>query len=502
MKQSFLHTKNRIHTGKAIALIMAVLLFSGCKKEMPDEGLVPGIPWLLGSTLIQLSPFGYEKAEYFIQGTATSYESPEALTVDGKWSVEPVDEAEFRTRMVVYRPTDPAKFNGTVIVEWLNVSGGTEASSEWIMAHTELLRSGYAWIGVSAQKAGIDGAGVTILPISLALKKINPSRYEKLVHPGDKYSYDIFSQVGMAVTDPQRFNPLGELQAQRVIASGESQSADFLLTYVNAIAPRDNVFDAYYIHSRIHGSAALQPDPDATDLDLENRDSVWVRDDLNVPVLMLQTESDTTVLGAYKDTQPDTPMLRVWEVAGTAHADRYVGNLGLTDKGDNPNVAAVVETRYAVPVIAKCGKPINSGPQHFVVKASLAALDNWLRTGVAPESADRYVFDEETASLVRDQYGNVLGGIRTPYVDVPIATLSGEGQDGSDVFCDIYGTTELFDEITLMELYPDHETYVALVEESVDDAVAKGYLLEPDGALIKTWAQQSDVGVYSLSNMQ
>lgn len=482
------------HIKRYCACILFVTLFTGCKQgPVPEEGLVPGIPWLVGSTLFQLNPYDYEKAEYFIRGSAKSYASAAPLTEDGKWDVEAVDEADFKTRIVVYRPRKQENFNGTVIIEWLNVSGGTEASSEWIMAHTELLRSGYAWIGVSAQKAGIDGAGVTILPIELSLKKLNPDRYGSLLHPGDQYAYDIFTQVGEAIIHPQNFNPLGELTAERFIASGESQSADFLLTYINAIAPREKLYDAYLIHSRVHGSASLAPDPEATDLGFESRETVLVRDDLDVPVLMLQTESDSTVLGAYLDTQPDTDLFRVWEVAGTAHADRYVGNLGLTDQGNNPSVAAVAESRYPVPVIKKCPKPVNSGPQHFVVKASIAALDSWLRTGVAPTPAERFAFDTATASLIRDQYGNVLGGIRTPYVDVPIATLSGEGQDG-DLFCSIYGTTELFDQATLASLYPDHETYVSAVEASVDDAVAKGFLLHPDGELIKTAAQQSNIG--------
>ncbi|MGB3621718.1 hypothetical protein FT643_14905 [Ketobacter sp. MCCC 1A13808] len=488
------HTRLSIRAKLFAASIVFVLLFSGCKQTVPDEGLVPGIPWLLGSTMFRLHDFGYEKAEYFIKGTAQSYVSAEPLTSDGKWNVEPADEADFRTRIVVYRPTDPEKFNGTVIVEWFNVSGGTEASSEWIMAHTELLRSGYAWIGVSAQKAGIDGAGVTVLPISLSLKKLNPARYSTLIHPGDQYAYDIFRQVGKAIVQPQNFNPLGELKLERAIASGESQSADYMMTYINAIAPRERIFDAYYIHSRIHGSAPLAPEPDASDLNFETRDTVRVRDDLDVPVMMLQTETDSTVLGAYLDSQPDTDMFRVWEVAGTAHADRYVGNLGLYDTGKNPSVANVAETRYAVPVIQKCGKPINSGPQHFVVKASIAALDSWLRTGVAPTPADRFAFDESTASFIRDEFGNVLGGIRTPYVDVPIATLSGEGQEG-DLFCRLYGTTKLFDEATLSTLYRDHEAYVDAVSASVDDAVEKGFLLQPDGELIKASAQQSEIGL-------
>ena len=493
-KKSNLLWQGKRGTAFKTCIAMLLLVFvSGCKKEMPDEGFVPGVPWLLGSTLIKLKPFGYEKAEYFIKGTAQSYETIEPRTSDGKWDVEPVDEAEFKTRIVVYRPIDPEKFNGTVVIEWLNVSGGTEASSEWIMAHTELMRSGYAWVGVSAQKGGIDGDGVNVLSFALPLKKLNPYRYSTLLHPGDKYSFDIFTQAARAVIQPEHFNPLGELTLERAIASGESQSADHLLTYVNAIAPRERLFDAYFIHSRVHGSAPLIPDPDLTEPDIDSRAPVMVRDDLDVPVLMLQTESDIAILGTYQDSQPDTDMFRTWEVAGTAHADRYVGNLGLVDKGDDPSVAAVVESRYAVPVVVKCGKPVNSGPQHFVVKAALNALDSWLRSGVPPLSADRLVFDSETLSIERDQYGNALGGIRTPYVDVPVATLSGEGQDG-DILCMTYGTTTLFDDATLASLYPDNATYVSRVEASVEDAVAKGFLLQPDGDLIKVWAELSGIG--------
>ncbi|HVL02695.1 MAG TPA: alpha/beta hydrolase domain-containing protein, partial [Dongiaceae bacterium] len=211
-----------------VYIIAIAALFSGCAPKIPDEGLVEGSPWLLGTTQFQLEDVGYEQSEYFIRGKAHSYASVVPLTIDGKWKVDPVDEADFKTRIVVYRPIDPARFNGTVLIEWLNVSGGTEASSEWIMAHTELIRSGYAWVGVSAQKAGIDGGGITVLPISLALKTLNPFRYDTLEHPGDKFAYDIFHQAAKSVLQPQNFSPLGDLKVERVIAAGESQSADFL----------------------------------------------------------------------------------------------------------------------------------------------------------------------------------------------------------------------------------------------------------------------------------
>lgn len=473
--------------------VAAFAAFMSACKPMPEEGLVEGTPILVGGTLFNLAEIGYKQSEYFIAGQARSYESPEPLTTDGKWSVQVDDEAAFKTRIVVYQPIDDARFNGTVIVEWLNVSGGVEASSSWIMAHTELVRSGYAWIGVSAQKAGIDGNGINLTGLSLPLKTVAPWRYGSLLHPGDKYAYDIFTHAAKAVLQPGNFSPLGNLQIDRAIAAGESQSADFLLTYVNAIAPIEHLFDGYLIHSRVHGSASLAPTPNSTTADFASRSPVQVRDDLDVPVMMVQTETDLFVLGSYTDRQEDSDLFRLWEIAGASHADRYVSHVGLTDRGNNPNAAAIVEDMYAVPVLIECPKPINTGPQHFVVKAAISALDNWLRTGIAPASAERLEVDEVSSSLMRGSDGNVLGGIRTPYVDVPIATLSGEGQTTS-VFCSLFGTTDLFDKAQLATLYPDHESYVSAVSASVDDAVQKGHLLEPDGELIKTWSQNSKVG--------
>jgi hypothetical protein len=396
--------------------------------------------------------------------------------------------------MLVYRPADASKFNGTVIVEWLNISGGTEAASSWIMGHTELIRKGYAWVGVSAQKGGIDGGGINYVGLPLNLKLINFLRYSSLVHPGDKYAYDIFAQAGKAIAQPNGVNPLAGLNVQRVIGLGESQAADFLLTYINARAREDNVFDGYFVHSRLHGSAGLTaPQTSGSSIDFASRSVVQLRNDLNVPAMMVQTETDLLVLGSYADRQPDSTNFRLWEIAGTGHADRYVSNVGLTDRGNDPAVAGVVENRSAVPVLVTCDKPINSGPQHFVVKAAVAALDTWLRSGVAPSYADRIQVNPATRTIVRDGFGIAQGGIRTPYVDAPIASLSGEGQTGG-VFCALYGTTDLFDSAQLASLYPNHETYVSAVNSSVDSAVNAGFLLQADANLIKTWAQDSSIG--------
>jgi hypothetical protein len=103
-------------------------------------------PFILGTTF-ELPPLGYTEAEYVLSGVASAYErSDGGVTAAGR--------ADFRTHLLVRRPADAGAFNGTVWVEWLNVSGGADTAAEWLMAHTELMRSGAAGVGVSAQQLG------------------------------------------------------------------------------------------------------------------------------------------------------------------------------------------------------------------------------------------------------------------------------------------------------------------------------------------------------------
>ena len=453
----------------------------------------------VSSTMFPLTLLGYSGAGYFISGKAAGFVADGELAGDGLWAARPSGTtAAYKTRIVVYRPKQAANFNGTVIVEWLNVSGGLDAAPGWINAHTELMRQGYAWVGVSAQKEGIDGGGA-ISMVNLPLKKFDAKRYGSLLHPGNRYSYDIYSQATQALLHPQGINPLEGLAIKKLIASGESQSAWRMVTYVNAIAPLTRLFDGFMIHSRPFGMAPLSEDtmgrPSSTSAVMR------VRTDI-APVMTVQTESDLFLLNFYPSRQDDGPNFRLWEIPGTSHADIYTLT-GLFDiNGSDIKHAQVVENSSPMPGIVNCAKPVNSGPQHFVVSAAYAALNRWVTTGIAPAIAPRLTVNAAGTGFENDAHGNVLGGIRTPYVDAPTATLSAYGQPGSmdtignsaQSFCFLFGTTALFDATKLKTLYPTHSAYVAAVTASADAAEAQGFLLPSDAALIKKAAQESTVG--------
>jgi hypothetical protein len=462
----------------------------------------PGVPFLMNSSPDQaLAAAGYEAKEYFVSGTATSYRSVNDLPANGMWEVEPAGSAAYKTRVLVYRPTDAARFNGTVVVEWFNVSGGLEAGPDWTLMHTELLRRGYAWIGVSAQYGGVEGSAATSLGlVSLDLKSADAKRYGSLSHPGDDYCYDIYSQVARAVRSPGSANLLAGCHVERILAVGESQSAMHLTTYVNAIQPRVQLFDGFLVHGRpcsasLGGFSSAEGDlSEIKEIDLSGMSPVFIRTDTDVPVLILESETDLMILGYYKARQDDTDKIRLWEMAGTAHADLYLVVTGTGDTGNDPSVAGVVEVRSPYPGFIECALPINAGPQHFIAKAAIHQLDKWVRTGVGPTAADRLEIAGDPPTFVLDALGNVKGGIRTPYVDVPVARLSGLGQPAASLMDALFGTTQLFDAATLARLYPDHDTYVKAVENSTDAAVQAGFLVPEDGELIKAAAAASDIG--------
>ena len=415
---------------------------------------------LLSAADLTSSP-AQKVTEYVASGTALRYVSA-GEPADGRWVLKASGSAAYRTRVIVRTPADPARYNGTVDVEWLNVSAGADSGPEYTYAADELKRGGYAYVGVSAQQVGIDGskpgdiASQLVPGLSLpGLRQADPARYGSLRHPGDAYSYDIFTQVALGLRQPGTVDVLGGLKPARVIALGESQSAARLTTYVNGVQPLTRAFDGFFIHSRGGGAAPLSGAGNGSSV----VDGAYrIRTDSSVPVLVFETETDISLLRYDRAEQPDGDRFRLWEVAGTAHSDTYaVGT--------------------AAGSVLGCGNAINSGPQHYVVKAAVAALDRWVRTGTAPLRAPR--FEHTGPVLARDSRGIVLGGIRTPAVDVPIAVESGEPGSAKPI-CALLGSSKPFPPATLTELYGSPARYVGAYDRSAAGAVSAGHVLAAD----------------------
>lgn len=414
----------------------------------------------------------YTEHEYSASGTATSYRSAGPLPQDGRYTLTPRASADYATRIVVRRPSDPSHFSGTVVVEWLNVSGGLDAAPEYTYVAKEVLRRSDVWVGVSAQRIGIDGGPVAVSTPAGAsagagkgIRTLDPARYGKLHHPGDAYSYDIYTQVARALRKPGAGGVLGRLHPRTLLAVGESQSAIALTTYVDGVQPLTHEFDGFLIHSR-SGAAAPLGEPGAG-IDIASGIGgapTKIRTDNATPTILVETETDVLgVLGYYPARQPDSPHLRTWEVAGTAHADQFqVGAVG-SQLG--------------------CTQAINQGQQTFVLRAALHDLDTWVRRGTAPPKAPRFEISTSTGkpTYVLDAVGNVKGGIRTPAVDAPVAVLSGLSSN-SAIICILFGSTVPFTAAQLAARYPSRATYLRDYRRATDAAIRAGFVLPADRA--------------------
>jgi Alpha/beta hydrolase domain len=462
--------------------LVFLVLAGSADAQSPAVVAVPGPPVLLLGDY-DLGPLGYRTDEFFVSGTASSYKLRGPASASGQWDVVKAATASYTTRIVVVRPTDPKKFNGTAVVEWLNVSAGADGSPDWNATHREIIRSGYAYIGVSAQKAGIDGGGLMPVAGAAGLKKANPERYARLNHPGDAFSYDIFSQAAQLLRGASSKEVLGGLVAKRVLAIGESQSAVFLTTYVNAIDPVAKAYNGFLIHSRFGGASSLE---NASMIAQGEPQFVKFRPDLRVPVLTVITETDLLVgnIPGYSGArQPDNDHLRVWEVPGTSHADMYTFSAGRIDSGSEP-LEKLAEANAPVSSVlgSTLAKPVNNAWQHhYVVEAALASLNRWVRAGqAAPAATPIKLTQEDHPSFVLDVNGLAEGGVRTPWMDVPTAHLSGVGNSGGMV-AGMAGVCEPFDQPTLDGLYPDgKKDYLKRFEASLDSAIEEGFILPAD----------------------
>ena len=399
-----------------------------------------------------LSDYGYAQEEFFIEGTANRYDTPAGQTGTVSSSGHP-----YRTRIVVRRPSSARRFNGTVLLEWQNVTAGYDIDAHWGPSWQHIVDRGYAWVGVSAQRVGLHGATAAAgadpnapPPANNGLIAWSPTRYGTLdvtasgTITDDSLCYDVFSQAAQAIRAPQGVNPLGRLRPERIFAVGASQSAGRLSIYHNSIHPLHNVVDAYYL---LVGGAGL-------------------RTDLTVKVFQYLSETD--VSRGPSRRMPDSEVFRSWEVAGSAHSSYY------SDVYRSPLVKRDFGTD---PWPADCMLPPYSRVRGYhVINAQYDLLVRWVRDGEAPPAAPKIEFVEgaEMPTIARDELGIALGGIRLPEIDAPTALNTGVNSGAT--FCTLYGTYQPFEGARLRELYPTHRAYVRAVRASALDNVEAGYI--------------------------
>lgn len=424
-----------------------------------------------GRPLVDLDRYGFVEEEWFLDGDASCYRAVGQLSADGRWDAEEVTTAPFRTRFVVYRPADPERFNGTVVVSWNNVTAGYDLFGG---ESPEILEGGYAYVGVTTQLVGITG----LPPNPQGLAAWDPERYGSLQHPGDDFSFDIFTQAARAV-GPDRSrqpDPMGGLDVRHVLAMGGSQSAGRLATYVNAIHPISRAFDGYLLTIWFGSGVALDVGRtvvDINEMDAQGSDSRQrllrgvhhLRDDLDVPVMVVNSELEAIPCRWVR--QPDTDRFRYWEAAGTSHVS--VQSMAIR--------APKYERDFGTPLPVMAG--MNAVPLTPLYDAALHHLHRWMGGGPPPPEQPRIDFTGDPPTIVRDEHGIATGGIRLPPVEVPLARNSMVPL-GDDIFSLLYGSSEPFPVEKVRALYGDRDTFLACFEKATRAAEEAGVLLPRD----------------------
>jgi hypothetical protein len=398
--------------------------------EGPVGGGIHGYPF--NHSLVPLSGpgYSYSENEYFFGGLAHHLSTGA--------------EAPYMSRMLVRLPTDPRKFNGTVIVEWLNVTGQEDLETSWPPAALYMMRQGYGYVGVSAQFAGVCCGPLT-------LKGWDPVRYAPLVVPpdatGTPFSYDIFSQSIQALRDPQDnravlggatgVDPMQGMTARYIVANGASQSAATLTTFINDGYTRGNI-NAFWI---TRGGGPFNT--------------------FATPIFQLNEET------AAAPTQRDNPHFRLWEEAGTAHAP-YVWYSYVWAENQRDVTGPAVPN----PINAACS--MNRGSVDYSSRAQLSWIQNDLHTGQMPPSLPRLKRDS-SGNAMRDANGMAEGGVRQPFIQAPVAYNAGTG-------CPLFGTYRPWTPAKIQSLYRTHAAYVADVQRAANYDVQRKWLLPADGS--------------------
>jgi hypothetical protein len=481
-------------------------------------------PFTVGGT--NLAEFGYRLDEYLISGKANVYN----WGADGKAATPQVQtkNAPYTTRIIVRRPDNPRKFSGNVWVELNNPSRGWDVEVEWPTVQDKVLRDGDIWVAV------------TVKPNVIAsLKRIDSSRYAKLSManplPADKQVcgklpgeagydenlskldenglvWDILSQTGALVRSKDKANPLNAFNVKHVFATGESQTGFFLNTYAanfaeNAkLANGKTVYDGFVSVSGAGRTTPINQCVPTTDVK-DPRSKLPAQ---HAPFIRVDAQGDIFQLGSYLWRQPDSDArgagFRMYEIAGAPHGPAFIVNYqpaaeDIVKAGDLPT---------HVPYAYGGAEPkANQLPRQYIEPAVFKNMERWVIEGIAPPHAEplrvqagvgtQKSLTGETinASFVKDQYGNVLGGIRSPYVDVPTATYYEFATEKPGYpYAWSFGHQDDFTSDKLQSIYgtvAPHQNYLAKVKASVNQLVEARWLESEEGKKIVMQAELTPI---------
>lgn len=458
-------------------------------------------PFASAARYLDLEKYGYFEKEYVMQGNANVYQS---VGMSGEVEIK-VPHVDYSNRLIIRAPKDRKNSSGNVVVEIINPTSFMEIDRMWILSYQKLMRDGDIYVGITSK------------PNTFAkLKEFDDQRYHFLSWPNptkeipfsftqeevkDKglipdidisietgLFWDMLTDLAWLLRGNETINPIREYAHDYLYLTGWSQSACYLIRYVNSFAYRPEVkkegqvFDGYLAGGGVRNLI----------IPVNQYESLMKYDyrlnrieHVEQPFISVQTESENGQWDAYRTKKMDSDYpyfrYREVEVTGASHdtmssyVDYYQNDVDLKRINHLP--------KYV-------GKHIkgNDYPSHILFAGALKNLMRWVREGVGPASCPRIVMDEKGLNR-KDAFGNTLGGLRTCLLNYP----TGRYCSTSDIepgmsFVDptsnkdpLFGYQEAFSPAFLKELYGTLEHYQKLCIEDTKEQISKGFICQEDG---------------------
>lgn len=351
------------------------------------------------------------------------------------------DGKAYTTRVVIREPQDTRKFSGLVLAESMHVSGAAHAF-EFTAAY--VMDSGHAAVEI-----------LTTSPKQFT--DFNAERYARL-SIADGQQNEIIAQVGALIKSAR--GPLGS-NVRKIVLAGTSMSSGTLINYLPShmvlrTPEMKGIYDGFLPTST--GSTIRE---------------------IDVPLIEMPTlhEVETNVPRRQDGDEPGK-QFRLYEVAGIGHVD------------SRDNVRLIPNP---------CAKELNPVLSQAYFSVGLHHLLRWVDEGIAPPRAPRVLLDRDVSNdgsqMALDTHGNPQGGIRTPWVDVPVAKygpviaaaeplianpsdyVKANGLQGAQIMCRLASWQEPFPAAKLRELYGSKREYLRRFEARLDELEKQGWSL-------------------------
>jgi hypothetical protein len=358
--------------------------------------------------------YKYETSEYFVSGTA-----------NGK---------PYKTRLVIRKPADNARFTGLVLAESMHPAGN---------AH------GFEFTGVYLMDAGHVAAEI-LTSGPARLLETNRERYADLTMSNDQTN-EILAQVGALIKSDvakRADAPLAGLNVRKMVLFGTSASSFVLTNYLPAhmvyrTPEMQRIYDGFMPTSN---GTNIQP--------------------VDVPLIQIPTQHEYENIGTTRqDGDAPGDQYRDFEFAGMGHLD------------SRNNQARLPQSA--------CVNPVSKYPLEAYMAVGLYHLLRWVDQGIAPPHADRVLIDRDRSNdgslMALDENGNPKGGIRNPYVDLAVAKYTARNTaapvNGNAQLCGLSVYQTPIAKEKLRKMYGDKDKFVKKVDARLKELEKAGWSL-------------------------